>query len=452
LPFAVCKKLNNCVACNHYIQHIIKCKMKLFFIALVLQCSVTSLLNAQALGTDASGKSVLVSEGGAAGVDFQRAVFNANYTFFSNSDYSKTTPFVGFNLSGGNRAGITDALKNGITARSIDLRLHAGFAVSNEYKAKYKGITQYTLFLKDERSKIEQEMAAIASDSSYVSKAKLLFYGKYAAYADSVIKIYKWYFPNADDIKTHLMLLVKRFDFADALDFEYTLRQYIASTKGNAHGYTARKAKLAVLNEQLADTGRLPKTFIRTSVFVSGGFKSFQFNEISFLKKSATDSSLVVTNTPHQQGQTMMGVNHQFGPNWFLGYGFAIETHDNFEYLQRLNVDSTWAYGTQKMLTKSYTGYWGKYFSQTSVPFLFQLTYAGAVKNLGTVIFTPLYASLGLRKQYGTSLSLLMKNRLCLGLNIEQLVLSKKLSRAANDQKYLSFGFQLRYVLADFDL
>jgi hypothetical protein len=427
--------------------------MKPFVAILMLTCyGYLHTINAQTLSTDATGKSVIISRGGSVGVDFQRAVFNTNYMFSPNSMYNKTSPLLGFSLTGGNRNGMTDVLKNGITAGSIDLRAYIGFSAANEYPSKYEGLGVYAKKLKDEKSRIELELAMLAADSAYKTQARLLFYGKYARYTDSVIKIYERYFPVTADIKRELIRLVQRSGGVDNLDFEYTMRQYIRSVLSSAAGYKAREQKLLQVKHQLADTNRLPKTFVRTSVYFSGGFSSFQFTQISFIKTNTNAYRMQMANKPHEHFAGIIGINHQFGASWFLGYGLGMEFHDNFEQLKQLKVDSTWALQTgQSSFATSYTGYTGNYSGQSSVPFLFQLTYVGHITNFGSVIFTPLYASLGKRKQVGASASLVMKNRFSFGVNIEQLVITNALT-GIKDQKLLSFGFRLQYFLTNFNL
>lgn len=406
-------------------------------------------LYSQALSADAAGRSVILAPGGSAGVDLQRGMFNANYTFFSSSLYSKTTPVTGFSFTGGNRAGMTDILKNGVTASTIELRLHGGVSISNEFAGKYNRNDVYVKNLNTSRSELEDEMRRIQNDTTYKVSARKIFVPFPAEYVDTIINIYDKYFPSEDLINKGLMQFLARYKGPKNAEMEYAVKSFVEDVNYLLTIYADRGKMLVAVQKQLADTARIPKEFVRTTFFASGGFQDIRYTDISFLRRG-TDSFVVTSQKVNTYFTGMVGINHQFGKNWFIGYGIGTETHDNFENLQRYEIDTGRSFqGSQARISQKTTGYQGAFIQKQSLPFLFQFTYVKEIGDGGRVIFTPLYLSAGKRVRYGASAALVMKNRISLGINVEKLELTSTLTNTET-VGYTTFGFNIRYLLLDF--
>lgn len=404
----------------------------------------------QSISTDASGKSVVLGgAGGSGGLDFQRAMFNVNYCFISPSLVQETKPLLGFSYTGSNRSGMTDFLKNGTTSISSNLRVHIGFTTSNAIGKRFTDPTGYKNQLTNRLNELDSLMKPIKADSSYIIKAKQTFPAIYGDFANEIIKAYRMYYPDPQAIKTEIWRAFKQSKHKENLTLYYQIKEYIK----NQVNEPLKKLKYyeeekQLIKEQLSGSVSLPLNYSEFTVFFSGGLNSMGFNSINRLPNNNTLTQAI--NKNHFVG--MLGVNHRFGKNWYLGYGLGFEVQDNFEALERVSIDSVVnTQGGMKSVKNTIYGFSGNYTTVYSNPFLLQLSFLTNHNDIGTIIYTPIYLSLGKRTQYGTSASLVLKNNTSFGINVEELVLSDALTQKGA-KRYLSFGFNVKYVLNDFKI
>lgn len=418
----------------------------LSFILFLLVCS--QIVLSQSITTDANGNSVLLGgSGGSAGLDFQRAVFNVNYCFLPQNLLQKTKPLLGFNYTGSNRGGMTDLLKNDITSLSSDIRVHIGVTTSNAIGRRFTDPVGYKSYLVSRLNELDSLIKTIKTDSGYVIIAKQYFPSFYGNFADEVIKAYRKYFPDNQAIKTEIWRLYKQSKDKESLALNYQIKEYVKNNVDEPLKRLKRyEDEKQLIKEQLNNSVTLPQNYSEFTFFFSGGVKSMRFNSINRL----TNNNIFVQSINKNQFVGMLGVNHRFDKNWYLGYGLGFEVQDNFETLEPVSVDSViTSPNSLKTLNNKIYGYKGNYTSVYSNPFLLQLSFLRNHNDFGTLIFTPIYLSLGKRTHYGTSASIVLKNNTSFGINIEEIVLSNDLTKKGV-QRYLSLGFNAKYVLNDF--
>lgn len=421
--------------------------MRYFTVLLLLLFNSLCILS-QSISTDANGKSVLLGgTGGSAGLDFQRAVFNANYCFNPKNRFQETSPLFGFSYTGSNKGGMTDLFQNGTSSLSSTLRICIGFTTSNTIGERFKDPKGYKNQLAVRTQVLDSLIKQIKTDSSYIVAAKQTFWLTDGGFANEVIKIYRKHYPYPKEIADEIWKIYNKSNKRESLDLYYDVKKYILSQVteplNRLKQYEIEKEQI---KKQLETSISLPRNYYETTYFFSGGVNNFRFNSISRL----TNNKIQIEKTGANNFVGMLGINHRFGKNWFLGYGLGFEVHDNFETLQRENYNSvTVSQGGITTVSNTIYGYSGNYISLGSTPFLLQLSFLTNEKDIGTIIYTPVYLSLGQRSQYGSSAAIVLKNNTSLGINIEELILSDKLTNKGT-VRYLSFGFNFRYVLNDF--
>lgn len=423
--------------------------MKIIAILLLLLISTVPTLS-QSISTDANGKSVLLGgKGGTAGLDLQRGVFNVNYCFIPKSLLQSTNPLFGLSYTGSNRGGMTDLIQRGSTSINTNLRLYIGFTTSNAIGARYKDPEGFRNRLTAKLKELDSLIKQIKTDSSHILAAKQTFSSLYGSFTDEIIKAYKKYYPNPKEIEKEIWKIYKTSKERDNLSLYYDIRTYIKEhVNAPLISLKQYETEKTLIKEQLSSPSAYFRHYSETAIFFSGGLNSFRFTTVNRLTNNAIITNGI--NKNHFAG--MLGINHRLGRNWFLGYGFGFEVHDNFEALQKANYDTlTVTQNGVKSFSNTIFGYSGNYTTIGSTPFLFQASFITHFKEIGKVIYTPLYFSLGKRRQYGTSASIVFKNNLSFGISIEELILTNELApRGA--ERYLSFGFHLRYILNDFDI
>lgn len=425
----------------------------LFAAILLLNINITY---AQTLDTDASGKSTLILQGASAMVDVPRAYFGASYYKIPDDKYFRRSSIFGFNASGTQRNGVSGLLNNGLDAVSYKAYFTGGWVFTSEYPAKLKSISEYEAMLKEEQEYWQQDSLQKLYDTAFIFNQIDKIATSHPKYTDSLKIIYFESGPTKTTILEWLNYASRVKEREGDKNFYANVEQLTVDLLNTfrIENYKKSLKYLNRINIQL-DNIKLPaQPFSQTNFFFDLGMSGTSFNQATFEPiNNKLDSIPIFARNTVSNLYLAMGVNYISSNKLCIGLKVGVTANDNFEQLTPLQYDTTKLFnGGRGQVTQSYTGYNGTYTNTIDPFFSASFSYIDKLEKLGHIILTPLYFTLSNRSTYGASISIVTKNKVLIGANVEGLNISEN-AFYEGSEAYSNFtiGFRVGYLLSDFN-
>lgn len=408
-------------------------------------------LKSQTLGTDISGNSPLVHQGGSAYADVMNANFGASFFAFDNNLYYRQSTLFGVTVNGSDRAGMAAFLNNGITAPQASAAFTVGMSKTNNFINRYKPRAEYWALLDEEDLRLTSRMNALVKDSNQLNKMLESINKKFPAETDTLKQLFfSIETPSFEQLKLVWIAYAKAVTKTDF--YNEVISLLLGANSEFTYLFTEykdlkQKHEQIILQKQTIDKPVRP--FVQNILYLTTGLKHNGFYQID----SQNNAINVIFNNI-TSGFVAIGGSHCFGNRVFLGYQIGQTMLDNFEALAPMAYDTTkTATKPQATATRSYQVYTGTFNRFVSPFFSFHLALRQKVGKIGHAIITPVQFTYSAKSTIGASVQLITNSGVSVGATIENRIINdarlKQPGQETLSQMY--FGFRLGLMLADFD-
>lgn len=423
-------------------------KSYLSFFLLTLIASISS-LKSQTLGTDISGNSPIVHQGGNAYADVVNANFGASFFAFDDNLYYRQSALFGVTVNGSDRAGMAAFLNNGVTAPQASAAFTVGISKTNNFINRYKPRAEYWALLEEEDARLTNRMNALVKDSNYLSSMLKDLARKYPAQTDTLKQLFFSIEANLEQLKLVWFAYAKT---VTPNEFYYDVIPLLNAGSDFSNLFTEysdlkQKHNQIILQKQIIDKPVRP--FVQNILYLTAGLKHNGFHQID-----SQNNTINVIFNDITAGFVALGGSHCFGNRVFLGYQIGQTMLDNFEALAPMAYDTAkTATKSQAAATRSYQVYTGSFNRVVSPYFSFHLALRQKVGKIGHATITPLQFTYSAKSTIGASVQLITNSGVSLGATIENRIISDARLKQPGQETFsqVYFGFRLGILLADFD-
>lgn len=421
------------------------CILCLFIIGLAF----ISPLKSQTLGTDISGNSPIVHQGGNAYADIVNANFGASFFAFDDNMYYRQSTLFGVTINGSDRAGMASFLNNGITAPQASAAFTVGISKTNNFINRYKPRTEYWALLEEEDERLTNRMNALVKDSNQLNRMLEGLAKKYPAETDTLKQLFFSIEPGFEQLKLVWLAYAKTvtpgYFYSDVVSLLLSGDDF--SNLFIEYRDLKQKYNQIILQKQTIDKPVRP--FVQNILYLTAGIKYNGIHQID-----SQSNTINITFNDITSGFVAIGGSHCFGNRVFIGYQVGQMMVDNYETLTPMAYDTVkTAIKPQATATSTHHVYTGAFTRKVTPYFSFQLSLQQKVGKIGHAIITPVQFTYSAKSTIGASVQLITNSGLSLGATIENRIINdttlKQPTQETLSQVY--FGLRLGILLADFD-